>query len=61
MEKIKTIVEYANLKMYRSKIKKEMKRMGASKSELKLLKNNTVRNGYKNRRDPKDVAWAILQ
>ena len=61
MEKIKTIVEYANLKMYQSKIKKEMKKMGASKTEIKLLKANTVRNGYKNKRKPQDVAWPILQ
>ena len=61
MKRVEIVLENVNLKRYRRKIEKEMKKMGASELEIKLLKDETVCNNYKRKRDPKDVAWAILQ
>ena len=46
---------------YRKRVAIEMKKMGATEQELSLLHNETIRNSIINEREPRDVAWAILQ
>ncbi|MFG6377340.1 MAG: hypothetical protein K1W19_03320 [Lachnospiraceae bacterium] len=53
--------ELFELENYRLAIQEEMIKMGASKQELDLIKDATIRNAIKRKRKPEDVAWAILQ
>lgn len=46
---------------YRERVICEMKKMGASEQELSLLHDATITNSIINKREPRDVAWAILQ
>ncbi len=46
---------------YRTMVILEMKKMGATDQEIKLLRNETIINSIRNKRSPEDVAWAILQ
>lgn len=46
---------------YRLALIGEMKKMGATESELNLIHNSTIKNSIRNKRNPEDVAWAILQ
>ncbi len=46
---------------YRSMVILEMKKMGATDQEIKLLRDETILNSIRNKRRPEDVAWAILQ
>lgn len=46
---------------YREMLISEMKKMGASENELSLVHDATITNSIINKREPRDVAWAILQ
>lgn len=46
---------------YREKLINEMKKMGASEKELLLIHDATIKNSIINKREPRNVAWAILQ
>ena len=46
---------------YRLTLLCEMKRMGATENDLSLISNSIITNSIKNKRSPKEVAWAILQ
>ena len=46
---------------FRRQVKEAMLDMGARKEELNLVTDAIIRNAIRNRRDPDDVAWAILQ
>lgn len=46
---------------YREQVICEMKKMGATEQELALLHDITIKNSIINKREPRDVAWAILQ
>lgn len=46
---------------YREQVVIEMKKMGATEQELSLLHDITIKNSIINKREPRDVAWAILQ
>jgi len=45
---------------YREKLINEMKKMGASEKELLLIHDATIKNSIINKREPRNVAWAIL-
>ena len=47
--------------IYKLEVVSEMKKIGASKEEIALLKDETIMNAIKNKRNPSDVAWAIMQ
>lgn len=46
---------------YRLTLLCEMKRLGATENDLSLISNSIITNSIKNKRNPKEVAWAILQ
>ena len=46
---------------YKNLLILEMKNLGANESDLLLITDIIVENALENDRDPKDVAWAILQ
>lgn len=46
---------------YRKMLVEEMKKQGASEAELSLIHDATIVNSIRNKRQPEDVAWAILQ
>ena len=46
---------------YRSLLIVEMRKMGATDDDIKLIHDATIRNSILNKRKPEDVAWAILQ
>jgi len=46
---------------YRNLVIIEMEKMGATDQEIRLLSNETILNSIRNKREPEDVAWAILQ
>lgn len=46
---------------YRKELINEMIKMGASEQELSLVHETTITNSIINKREPRDVAWAILQ
>lgn len=46
---------------YKERIIEEMKLLGATQDEIDLLTVQIVLNGINNNREPKSVAWAILQ
>lgn len=46
---------------YRTQVVAEMKKLGATNRELLLLHDATIKNSIINKREPRDVAWAILQ
>ena len=47
--------------LYRERLINEMKAMGASDQELLMIHDATIKNSIINKREPRDVAWAILQ
>ena len=47
--------------LYRERLINEMKAMGASEQELLMVHDATIKNSIINKREPRDVAWAILQ
>lgn len=46
---------------YRKSLMTEMERMGATQQEISLIKDATIINAIQRKRNPEDVAWAILQ
>lgn len=46
---------------YKKKLKIELINQGAKKSDFSLIKEETIINSLKQNRDPKDVAWALIQ
>ena len=46
---------------YRSLLIVAMKKNGATDSDLNLIHDATIKNSIRNKRNPEDVAWAILQ
>ena len=58
---IETSVSPEQISLYRDRVIDEMKKMGATNHEIELLKRETILNSIRNKRDPEDVAWAILQ
>ena len=49
------------LNNYRSLLIEEMFKLGASKQEISLIKDATIRNAIRKNRKPEDGAWALLQ
>ena len=47
--------------LYRDSLVKELKELGACDSELNLIRDSIIINAIRNKRKPKDVAWAIMQ
>lgn len=47
--------------IYKLEVVAEMKKIGANKEEISLLKDETIMNAIKNKRNPSDIAWAIIQ
>ena len=54
-------ISHAQIDAYRKLVVREMKKMGATEQELLLLHDITVANSIMNKREPRDVAWALLQ
>lgn len=46
---------------YKERIIEEIKLLGATQDEIDLLTDQIALNGINNNREPKSVAWAILQ
>ena len=46
---------------YKKKLKVEFINQGAKKSDFLLIKDETIINSLKQNRDPRDVAWALIQ
>lgn len=46
---------------YRASLIEEMKKQGASESEINLVSDSIIINSINRGRNPKAVAWAILQ
>lgn len=46
--------------IYKLKVVSEMKKMGASKEEIALVKNDTIMDVIKSKRNPSDVARRIM-
>lgn len=46
---------------YKEAVINVLQELGATEDEMVLLTEETLQNGLKNNRLPKDVAWAILQ
>lgn len=56
MKKIKSKM----IKKYKKELIKEMLELGANENELEFIITIFVINSIKNKRSPKDVAWALL-
>lgn len=54
-------ISASQIENYREMVIVEMKKQGASDSELALVHEATILNSIENDRRPEDVAWAILQ
>lgn len=54
-------ISQQQISQYRELVKAEMKKMGATEHELTMIHEATIRNSIINKREPGDVAWAILQ
>lgn len=54
-------VSSLQISSYRELVITEMKKMGATDQELSLVHDATITNSIINKREPRDVAWAILQ
>lgn len=54
-------VSSPQISAYREQVICEMKKMGATEQEFSLLRDTTIKNSIINKREPRDVAWAILQ
>lgn len=50
--------EYQN---YYDLLIEELKKNGATDSDLNLINEDMIKNAMKNKRTPADLAWAILQ
>lgn len=46
---------------YKKRLQNEMIKLGATDQELKLITNTIVKNAINRNREPKDVAWALVQ
>ena len=46
---------------YKDNLILELEKLGATNKEKELVKENTIINAIRQNREPKDVAWAILQ
>lgn len=49
------------IKKFRYRTIKIMKNMGADNNQIDLLKDGSIRSAIINKRNPEDLAWAILQ
>ncbi len=56
-----SLIGESQLSEYRSLVVAEMKKKGATNEELTLLRDETIVNSIQKKRQPEDVAWAILQ
>lgn len=54
-------IPITEITQYRKAVTGAMEKMGATSSEIALLREETIINSIKNNRKPEDVAWAILQ
>lgn len=54
-------ISQKDIDQYRLTLLCEMKRIGATENDLSLISNCIIINSIKNKRSPKEVAWAILQ
>lgn len=58
---VATQVTALQIVLYRERLINEMKAMGASDQELLMIHDAIIKNSIINKREPRDVAWAILQ
>ncbi len=58
---VRTKIDEKDIVSYRSLLITEMKKLGATDNELRLVHDATIRNSIRNKRKPEDVAWAVLQ
>ena len=54
-------ISQKDIAQYRLTLLCEMKRIGVTENDLSLISNCIIINSIKNKRSPKEVAWAILQ
>lgn len=54
-ERLKQVIEYRNLVVV------AMEKNGATQDEVTLVHDETIINSIQKKRQPEDVAWAILQ
>ncbi len=54
-------VSSSQIATYRESVIVEMKKLGATEQEITLVHDATIANSIINKREPRDVAWAILQ
>lgn len=50
-----------NFKEYKEKVLQECKNLGATEKELLPITDEVIETGMLNGREPKDLAWALLQ
>lgn len=57
------IIEKDEMQQYRELVVEEMLKMGAKEEDIKLLQDadGIINNSVALQREPKDVAWAIMQ
>lgn len=56
-----SIIDEAEIIIYRQRLIEEMNKMGATEQELNLIHTETIENSIRQNIEPEDVAWAILQ
>lgn len=49
------------VRAFRDAVISEMRKLGASDTEIALLQDATIANALSMRREPEDVAWSLLQ
>ena len=50
-----------NFNQYKEEVLNECKKLGASNPELTFITDEMIKTGMLNKREPKDLAWALLQ
>lgn len=54
-------IELKEITYYRFLLMTEMKKLGTTDNELRLISDTMIRNAIQNKRNPETVTWAILQ
>lgn len=55
------VVRRQDERIFLRRLKAEMRKLGATEVDYALINRNMVRNALRNEREPRDVAWAIMQ
>lgn len=54
-------VDMKDIMSYRKLVIAEMEKLGASETDKQLLCDTIIKNSIRNKREPEDVAWALIQ